>query len=353
MDEDAAHAEIRRAAQETLDAWPEARAAVLFGSRARGNHQPDSDWDVAFIVKGDGERLGMVPNGLPFRRLDIGQCVNEVAIPERLVEREALCIGHVGHGIMRDGEVLAGRWHRPSVTGRPFMKAENYVRFMDASINMIRNAIGESFEIGAFDDWRSAPAKVDSFVALTADASEHLAKAMLGRHGIDAKAVHDVSELAAQARKAGDESLADDMIRMNGWTRGDHVARYQSSNAERLGHAIGRLLVVIDLLERELGAIQEDFIDAKTRSGLVRTAINALSRGAFVLRDAVKRDGADVAPPDPHGWLKPMLDLRTELPPKIEETADRLEKLPEGSVKNDWAPPELPPFDDPTGPFQT
>ncbi len=353
MDEDAAHAEIRRVAQETLNAWPEARAAVLFGSRARGSHLPDSDWDVGFIVKGDGERLGTVPDGLPFRRLDIGQCVNGVAVPERLVEREALCIGHVCHGIVRDGEVLAGRWHRPSMTGRPFMKAESYVRFMDASINMIRNATGESSEIGAFDDWRSAPAKVDSFVALTADASEHLAKAMLGRHGIDAKAVHDVSELAAQARKAGQGSLADDMIRMNGWTRGDHVARYQSSDAERLGHAIARLPVVIGLLERELGATREDFIDAETRSGLVRTAINALSRGSSVLRDAIERDGTDVAPPDPHGWLKPLLDLRAALLTRIEETADRLEKLTEGSAKDDRAPPEPSPFDDPAGPFRT
>jgi len=63
MDEDAAHARIRRGAQETLEVWPEARAAVLFGSRARGDHRPSSDRDVAFIVKGDGERPGTVPDG--------------------------------------------------------------------------------------------------------------------------------------------------------------------------------------------------------------------------------------------------------------------------------------------------
>ena len=62
--EDAGLAIIRNAAEATLAAWPEAEAAVLFGSRARGDYSHSSDWDIAFIT-GEGELIGPVPSGLP------------------------------------------------------------------------------------------------------------------------------------------------------------------------------------------------------------------------------------------------------------------------------------------------
>ena len=57
---------IRWAAEETLRRWPAAQAAVLFGSRARGEHRPDSDWDIAIITARSGPR----PDGLPLFDLD-------------------------------------------------------------------------------------------------------------------------------------------------------------------------------------------------------------------------------------------------------------------------------------------
>ena len=62
---------IRRAAEETLAAWPEAKAAVLFGSRARGDHLPSSDWDVAFITR-TGDRVTPVPEGMPIEARVLG-----------------------------------------------------------------------------------------------------------------------------------------------------------------------------------------------------------------------------------------------------------------------------------------
>ena len=51
MDHVATEAHIRLAAAETLRGWPEAEAAVLFGSRGRGDHRPDSDWDIVFVTQ--------------------------------------------------------------------------------------------------------------------------------------------------------------------------------------------------------------------------------------------------------------------------------------------------------------
>ncbi len=84
---------IRRAAEETLAAWPEARAAVLFGSRARGDHLPSSDWDVAFITR-NGDRVTAIPDGLPIEALF--RDVQALALPEAVARRKALSIGHVG-----------------------------------------------------------------------------------------------------------------------------------------------------------------------------------------------------------------------------------------------------------------
>ena len=41
----------------TLAAWPDARTAVLLGSRVRGDHLPSSDWNVAFITHSDGGQV--------------------------------------------------------------------------------------------------------------------------------------------------------------------------------------------------------------------------------------------------------------------------------------------------------
>lgn len=54
--EDAMLSPIGKAVEDTLTVWPEPRAAVPFGSCARGDH-PLSDWGIAFITVA-GERAG-------------------------------------------------------------------------------------------------------------------------------------------------------------------------------------------------------------------------------------------------------------------------------------------------------
>ena len=39
--------------KDALTKWPNAKAAILFGSRARGDHRDDSDWDLAFITESE------------------------------------------------------------------------------------------------------------------------------------------------------------------------------------------------------------------------------------------------------------------------------------------------------------
>ena len=324
MDDEAALAEIRHAAQAALDAWPEARAAVLFGSRARGNHRPDSDWDVAFIVRGDGERLESIPSGVPFPVTGVQRShyVNEIAVPERLVARKALCIGHVGRGIVTDGRILAGDWTRPRPEGEPFMETESYKRSMQNTFLMCRKACDALARCS--EDWDIAIRWADDFVVSTADAAEHLAKAVMGRHGLDARHSHDLHRLADQARNAGHDALAEDFRRMNGATRTDHVARYDGATKKSLARAIARLPVVLDLMRKELADIPESFLDPEHAGRLADTAARHLSNGAASLRDAMQRDGTDMHPPEPYGWLKPLVKFREALAAKLDATADAL-----------------------------
>ncbi len=173
---------------------------MLFGSRARGTHGPHSDWDIAFITAGDGDRRDVVPDGLPLRHECLRNEVNDIAIPEKLVECKALCIGHVGRGIAVDGRVLAGDWSRPKMEGVPVMNPERYKRSLYASLGRIEVAIGASADIERAPGRDDIFERVDRFVAAAADAAEHLAKAVMGRHGIDAWHTHDLKN--SRARRA-------------------------------------------------------------------------------------------------------------------------------------------------------
>ena len=326
MDDEATLAEIRRAARTVLDAWPEARAAVLFGSRARGTHGPHSDWDIAFITAGDGDHCGAVPHRFPLRYAHLGNDVIDIAIPEKLVERKALCIGHVGRGIAVNGRILAGDWSRPKMDGAPAMDPERYRRSLYASLGRIEVAIGASADIERALGRDDILERVDRFVAATADAAERLAKAVLGRYGIDAWHTHDLNELAGQARQAGLGTLADDVARMNGAARHDHLAGYHGADQDSLGRAIDRLPVILDLTRTELAALPADFLNPQETAELLTAAARRFRRAATALRAAIERDGADMTLPAPVAWVTPLLQTRETLAATLDEAASALKR---------------------------
>ena len=41
---------VKEKCENALSLRPNAKAAILYGSRARGDHRADSDWDIAFIT---------------------------------------------------------------------------------------------------------------------------------------------------------------------------------------------------------------------------------------------------------------------------------------------------------------
>ena len=98
------------------------------------------------------------------------------------------------------------------------MEPGKYLQFIMNTSNHIRNAAGDVAEVGMDGEWWGADHAAARFVARTADAAEHLAKAMLGRRGIDPHPTHGVEDLADRAAREGHSALAEAVREMDGFT---------------------------------------------------------------------------------------------------------------------------------------
>ena len=195
MDTDATEALIRSAAEETLRSWSEAEAAVLFGSRGRGDHQPDSDWDIVFVT---------MPGTPASRRLDElpvhsvpGACVEAQSMPRDLLERRAGALGSSVHAIVREGRLIAGTWDRPTIPPVPAMDSEEF-RHLSRLVNesIVRSA-GQ-----IHDSWSFCPL---CLVCWPARGVEAVAKIALARRGIYPRRVHDLPGMADDLAVAAPE----------------------------------------------------------------------------------------------------------------------------------------------------
>ena len=97
------------------------------------------------------------------------------------------------------------------------MEPEKYRKFILNSTTHIRNAAVAAAETGEDRYWNLADDDAARFVAQTADAAEHLARAMLGRRGIDPEGSHDAELLAEQAERAGHSDLSEAVRQMDGF----------------------------------------------------------------------------------------------------------------------------------------
>jgi uncharacterized protein len=78
---------------------------VLFGSRARGDHQPDSDYDIAVFIRGDWElwgELGVLAEITTDILVDTDAVISAKAYPAGSHHRRSPLMGE----IRRDGRDL-------------------------------------------------------------------------------------------------------------------------------------------------------------------------------------------------------------------------------------------------------
>lgn len=206
-----------------------AKAVVLFGSRARGDHLPESDWDIAVVTSG-GSHTNVLRSSVFDKAGRCGHSINCLVVPEKRIDQECGVVGGLYRGIVRDGNVLAGKWDREILQKGVLHMDKKVVRKHLLSVNTnLRNAGHEYQNIGTLDSESLSDEeyRCDNFVAYSSDAAERLAKVILIALGIDPVRSHDMHSLADQARDGGHIEESKSIRSLNGYTKGNHVAQYE------------------------------------------------------------------------------------------------------------------------------
>ena len=225
--------DLVHACRRTLDAWPEARAAVLFGSRARGTNRTDSDWDIV-IVLNNKELTKAYPVGSDTPQaaaLTSLRHVDTWAVGEDDLKARATTLGTLPYAVCRDGRLIAGHWKQPDFSElyKDYkMKPQDWQRRMEQVLTQMNISILSIREIAIAEEWKWSHAFCNDLLRTSSNAAELLVKAVLERRGVAADRTHDIAILASTFRNAKPElpELADQLAALNGDSRRDHLALY-------------------------------------------------------------------------------------------------------------------------------
>ena len=313
--------QIRRAAEETLRAWPEAMAAVLFGSRARGDNRPDSDWDIAFITRA----ANRVPGDVPLEMLAERFHIQTLALPEGLLRRKCNAPGHIAYHIARQGRVVAGNWNRPVTEENPPMQEQEFNDWMDGSLAHLVNAATQLTLVAA----QGGVKETQLFVASSSQAAEHLVKAMLYRRGCDVPQTHDVQRLA---ERLADAVLQAQAVALNGDNHRHHMADYMGVEPGDCEIAGRRCVRMVALWTAE---IKDAASDPALSAGAARLARKMAVR-ARQLAGQLRTAAVDGAPPPADvATIAAALEQRAVIATRLEMTVGELGQLLSGPEEHD------------------
>ena len=214
---------IQAAAERAVAEHAGVDAVVLFGSRARGDHRPDSDFDLAVI--------GKRPDDATRAILDAHPGIERVhtARPADL-RRKGNTANAIEAAIVRQGIVVAGAWRRPRHRKEKLdvSTAELAQNLTSAARELSRAIQFTAIALNA-DSLHDLGATTDAF-----DAAERTGKAILWSYGQHPKKVHNLAALADQLEndittdddRAQRQRLAAILRDLNGLSPQGHVATY-------------------------------------------------------------------------------------------------------------------------------
>ena len=254
MSDEAMRRRIRQAAEASLAAWPAASAVLLYGSRARGDHDPLSDWDIAVVTSAPED----CPPDLPI--LDLWpEHVHPVFVSPQDIHKHRNHLGRLGCALARDARIIAGRWSRPANLDAPTMDVSMYDAMVLTSFARFQAALSRLANSCLEENAVNARVQANNFASCSADSAEHFAKALLVRNGHELRSTHDLAKLVAHVRSK-DPVLAAKIEGLNGHTRRDHIVHYgDAPNVDVPGirHALQRMSITVQLLIEELPHFHE------------------------------------------------------------------------------------------------
>ena len=253
--------DIVAACRKVLSQWPRARAAVLFGSRARGTAHLNSDWDVAIVLEGDEPRQPGLATSV-FPRSEVPDALVRIdawALSEDDLRRRCHILGTLPYAVCRDGRVLAGEWTRPGpehMERECAVDPEDWASRMRLVVVKVHAALAPICAMAGSGTWAVSGGYCSVLLQVTADAAELLVKAAIERRGVPADRSHDIAGLAAEfaAQRPNEHALAQRMAALNGDSRGHHVAmhEFRPPVVPDVEAAVGRLAGTLDLWASEI-----------------------------------------------------------------------------------------------------
>ena len=240
-------ADIQADAQQLLLRQPDAKAVVLFGSRARNQAHKNSDWDIALITRSGDQVSFLRDQEHGFSRSDV-ECI---VIPEPIIEDDCRTLGRLSRSLLRDGVTLAGQWDKTLPTKGIIMDVRDYMASLHYALKALQEGaitygeLGNDLFVEGADDWTC-----NAFTQRSADAAERCGKALIIGLGLEPVKRHDMSALAKQARKAGFLEQAGWLDALNGNTQVDHVADYSGKatmDEARCRRAVSRFQGALEL----------------------------------------------------------------------------------------------------------
>ena len=228
--------EVGAACEYALTLWPNAKAAILFGSRARGDHRADSDWDVAFVTQKDESLPNSVSRVFESLRKRSKIDVQALAISQVRLCACADSLGKIAAPIAREGRLIAGGCEWPETESEPILKPVEYSGWRSGALRRIASAsknLSMAIDLARTDNVQS---ELGDFVAASSDAAERLAKIAFGKltsgTGIAVPKRHQINEIV---------EILDRAMERNGgpnreWWRSDRGKKFRELLNMMNGH---------------------------------------------------------------------------------------------------------------------
>ena len=221
------------------------RSIILFGSRARGDHRQDSDWDVAAVW----ERRA-VPGYAPLPRY-LGAPVQWTNVAAAKLQGDLAKGGSLARGVCAWGRVV---WGEPlSVAWQEQCNVDIEVWATKWSQCMARAARAVSALRRAERHLRATDFDPE-LQASSLDFAETVAKLVLIAKGLQPVKLHNVEGVAAQV--VDDDALRSRLLALNGSTQEAHVIGYEDEvlppSREPLASSRARLAAALALLDDQL-----------------------------------------------------------------------------------------------------
>lgn len=89
-----------------LRAFAPIERVILFGSRARGDHDEDSDWDLCVLLNDDVPSGAYTPGSMWQAVRDLGLSIQVVPMRRSVFESARLDVNTLAHDVAQDGIVL-------------------------------------------------------------------------------------------------------------------------------------------------------------------------------------------------------------------------------------------------------